>query len=135
MTSTPLNIYQEKIYQNCAYTKFQKGRVRHPYPVKEKSRTDKSKYDRFYKIHDHTTDDCIQLKDVIEGLNKKRQLTEYIKWVKKIGRNHLYIATIKDQWREQRDKKEKHLYTATINEGDPREKLPSKSTMKKKSPR
>lgn len=37
------------------------------------------KYFRFHKDHNHNIDDCIQLKDNIEGLIKRGYLFEYVK--------------------------------------------------------
>lgn len=36
------------------------------------------KYCRFYKIHNHTTNDCIYLKDMIKGVIKRDIMYEYI---------------------------------------------------------
>lgn len=76
---TPMTISWEKIYQDCVNIEFWKGGVRHPGPVREIIRIDKSKYSRFHKVYDHNTDDCIQLKDVIEGLVNRGLLTRYVK--------------------------------------------------------
>lgn len=43
------------------------------------SQKDKFKYCRFHKSHDHNTNNCVELKDAIEGLIKKGRLAEYIR--------------------------------------------------------
>lgn len=72
-------VSRENIYLDCANTKFWKARIRLPYPVRESSCTNKSKYWRFYRSHDHNTGDCVQLKDAMIGWIKKSRLSEYVK--------------------------------------------------------
>lgn len=43
----------------------------------ESRRTDKSKYYCFYKSHDHSANDCIQLKEEINDLIKTGHLNQY----------------------------------------------------------
>lgn len=74
-----LNVSREKIYKDCANTEFWKGGIQSPFLVRETYRTGKSKYFLFYKGHDHNTNDCIQLKDNIEGFIKRGRMTEYVK--------------------------------------------------------
>lgn len=74
-----MNTSREKIYQECANTKFQKAEIRSPFLVRETSKIDKKNYCRFHKGHKHTTNECIQLKDSIESLVKKGRLSEYKK--------------------------------------------------------
>lgn len=47
------------------------------YPVREYSQIDKSKYYHFHNCHNHNMIDCIQLKDIIEGLFNKGNLVKY----------------------------------------------------------
>ena len=74
-----LNVSWGNIYQECANTQFQKVGIRALIPISESSWTDKKKYYNFHKGHDHNTNDCIQLKDAIEGLIKRGRLYEYVK--------------------------------------------------------
>lgn len=76
---TLLNTSLEKIYQKRANTEFQKLGIRPLYPIRKSTRTNKSKYCRFHRGHDHSTIDCIRLKDVIEALTKRGRLSKYVK--------------------------------------------------------
>jgi len=51
----------------------------HKAPSQEKKGVDKTKYCRFHKCHDHTTDDCIHLKDAIEMLIQRGRLKQFTK--------------------------------------------------------
>lgn len=44
---------------------------------------DKPKCFRFNKCHDHNNDDCIQLKDPVDGHIKNGRLIEYVKGCKR----------------------------------------------------
>lgn len=46
---------------------------------------DKSKYLCFHKGNNHNNDDCIHLRDVIEGLVKKGRSTKYVTGEKRKG--------------------------------------------------
>lgn len=75
---TPSNNYLGRIYREYANTEVRKGGIRSPNTVRESANTvhefthtNKSKYYRFHRGHVHNTDDCIQIKDLIESLIKK----------------------------------------------------------------
>lgn len=78
-TYTTLIASQEKFYQECVNTKFQKGRIRTAFLISESSWTNKTKYCHFHKVHDHNTDEFIKLKEIIKGLIKIVRLYEYVK--------------------------------------------------------
>lgn len=67
----PLNTSREKTLKECARTQFKKAWINNPFPIRESSQTDKSNYQCFNKSHCQNTNECIQLKDVIEGLTRK----------------------------------------------------------------
>lgn len=62
---------------------FGKGGTRTPFPNRESSQTNKTKYFCFNKGHNHNTDDYIQLRYAIKGLIKRGRLFEYMKGGKK----------------------------------------------------
>lgn len=66
----PLNTSQERIFKVCVNTEFNEVKIRNPYPIRESAQIEKSNYYLFHKSHILNTNDCIQLKDVIEGLIK-----------------------------------------------------------------
>lgn len=68
---TPLTVSQEIFYQECANTEFQKRGILPSYPVRETPLTNKLKCCRFHQSHGQNTDNCILLKDVIEGIIKR----------------------------------------------------------------
>lgn len=59
------------------------------YPIRKSSRTDKSKYYDFHKSHYHKTNNCIQLKDVIERMINKWRLTKCTKDDKRVQEDSL----------------------------------------------
>ncbi|XP_058765481.1 uncharacterized protein LOC131638974 [Vicia villosa] len=65
---TPLNKARDTILNECVSNEFKKAGICPPRPTAAKPRTDKSKFCRYHKSHGHTTEDCIHLKDAIEGL-------------------------------------------------------------------
>lgn len=73
---TPLNTSREKILKECKHW-FKEDDIINPYPIKESSRTNKSKYFHFHKSHGHNTNNCIHLKDSIKELINKEWLTEH----------------------------------------------------------
>lgn len=75
----PWTTSQERILKEYVNTKFKEVRINNSYSVKESTRIDKSKYFHFHKIHKYNTNNCIQLKDAIEGLINKRPMFEYSK--------------------------------------------------------
>lgn len=76
---TPLNTSQENLNKEYANIEFQKTEIKNPFLAMESFRTNKSKYLIFHKSLNHTTNDCIQIKDVIEGLIKRGHMSEYTK--------------------------------------------------------
>lgn len=80
---TTLNTSREKILKKCVNMEFKESKIKNLYPSKESSETDKSKYCRFRKSYNHNTNDCIQLKDVIEGMVKKLRLEKYTRDTKR----------------------------------------------------
>ena len=73
---TELNESQENIYlANENQVPF-----RRPDPMRnQKSKRDSSKYCRFHRDTGHTTDECRQLKDEIEGLISRGYFRQYVK--------------------------------------------------------
>ena len=59
--------------------RIQTARVRFPKQIPAKANTDKTKYCRFHKSHEHNTDDCIHLKDAIEILICDGHLKQFTK--------------------------------------------------------
>lgn len=51
---TSLNTSRENIYNECMYTEFQTFIIKIPFPIKETSKTDKTRYNSFHKGHGHT---------------------------------------------------------------------------------
>lgn len=49
----PLNTSLKKMLKEFVNTEFKEARIRNPYPIREFSQTDRSKYYRFHKSHDH----------------------------------------------------------------------------------
>lgn len=76
---TLLNAYGKNIYYECSKIEFWKGGLKASFRIRQLSRSDKTKYYRFYKGLDHNMDEHIQLKDTIEGLMKNGRLYEYMK--------------------------------------------------------
>lgn len=76
---TPLNTSWENLNKYCVNIEFQKTEIKNPFLARESFRTNKSKYLIFHKSHNHTTNDCIQIKDIIEGLIKRGHMSEYTK--------------------------------------------------------
>lgn len=68
---------------------FEKEVSEPPYPIRDTSLTDMSKYCRFHKGHNHNTDDCIHLKDAIEGLINRGWLAKYVKGGKRVREDPL----------------------------------------------
>lgn len=62
---------------------FKESKIKNLYPAIESSETDKSKYCCFRKSYNHNTNECIQLKGVIEGMLKKLRLDEYTRDTKR----------------------------------------------------
>lgn len=54
-----------------------------PFPIRDLSCNNKSKYHHFHKGYDPNADDYIQLYDAIEGLIKRGMLDKYVKWGKR----------------------------------------------------
>jgi len=69
---TPLAMSREKILAEIAIADLIKADVKPPKaPSQKRKRVDKTKYCRFHKCHEHTTDDCIHLKDVLNFLSNE----------------------------------------------------------------
>lgn len=94
------------------------------------------KYCNLHKGHDLNTDDCIQLKDVIEGLIKRGRLDEYVKGCKKEkeeppkGKSPSKTLDAETSDEVKKESKWKGTYISTITKGAPCENLHSKGTMK-----
>ncbi|MCI31892.1 hypothetical protein A2U01_0053104, partial [Trifolium medium] len=67
---TPLNTPREKILQEYINAEFADAGIHPPKELRESPRTDKSKFCKYHRSVGHETEDCIQLKDVIEDLIK-----------------------------------------------------------------
>jgi hypothetical protein len=77
---TPLAMSREKILVEIAVADLAEVGIKPPKaPSQERKGVDKTKYCRFHKCHEHTTDDCIHLKDAIELLIQRGRLKQYVK--------------------------------------------------------
>ena len=76
---TPLTVSREKILTECTNSEFKQAGVCFPKQLPTRSNTDKTKYCRFHKSHDHNTEDCIHLKDAIEILIRDGHLKQFTK--------------------------------------------------------
>ncbi|MCH81634.1 hypothetical protein A2U01_0002425, partial [Trifolium medium] len=74
---SPLNTSRGQILQECINTVFADAGIRSPKAIKENSRKDKKRYCEFHKSSGHDTEDCIQLKDAIEGPIRQGRLNHY----------------------------------------------------------
>lgn len=72
---TPLNTSREKMCREFTNNELKEVDIRNLYLVRDQSRIDKSKYYGSHKSHDHDTNECIHLKDVIEEPIEKEWLT------------------------------------------------------------
>ncbi|MCH84788.1 hypothetical protein A2U01_0005624, partial [Trifolium medium] len=76
---TLLNKSREAIMAECNSSEFTKAGVKFPKQTPYKLGQDKNRYCRYHKSYGYLTDDCIQLKDVIEILIRNGQLREFVK--------------------------------------------------------
>lgn len=120
-------------------------RTNNLYPVKESAHTSEWKYFYFHKSHDHNTKNCIHLKEVIEGLIKKGQLSQYTKdkkrdWEDSAKRNYPPNKTIEVVARgkckvasreDVNGHKGKHQYITSITRVSLRLSNPSKRKVKR----
>lgn len=64
---------REKILQECANIEYKKAEIRNPYPMKESSITDKTKFYLLIKSHMHKTDECVHLDEICRRYLKEIQ--------------------------------------------------------------
>jgi hypothetical protein len=76
---TPLIASREHILDEVTAAEYKNYGVRMPKQVPPKRDADKTKWCRHHKTHGHVTEECIQLKDVIEILIRACRLNQYIK--------------------------------------------------------
>ena len=70
---------RERILSECANSELKQVGVGFPRKTSSKPGTDKRKYCRFHKSHNHDTEDFIHLKDAIEILIKDGHVKQYKK--------------------------------------------------------
>lgn len=108
-----------------------------PFLIRESSQTYKSKYYHFHKGHCHNINDCIHLKDAIEGLIKRVRLFEYMSGGKgereesPKGKSPSKVVDVETSGKDKEVSKGKRQYIASIIRGELRANLPSKGTMKR----
>lgn len=143
-----LEYLEGKFCKECTNTEFKEVGIRNSYLVKESSWSKKSKHCRFHKSYVHNTNDCINLKNAIEGLIKRGRLVKYIRDTKETKKAHQkrnvpqrkqspkktvqVVAMVKgkDTNNEiEEGHKRKHQYIASIPGGIPRLRNISKGTM------
>ncbi|CAJ2663878.1 unnamed protein product [Trifolium pratense] len=76
---TPLNAPRERIFAEVSAADFKKAGIHFPKQLPVKSHTDKTKFCRYHKSHEHVTEDCVHLKDAIEILIQRGYARKYVK--------------------------------------------------------
>ncbi|XP_015943634.1 uncharacterized protein LOC107468787 [Arachis duranensis] len=71
---TPLQVSLVDIYRKICYTE----KLPPPRPIKNKNRGSRSKFCEYHKLYGHSTNDCYELKNMIEKLARKSRLDRYL---------------------------------------------------------